>query len=313
MSEQIPHAAPMHVLVAVDGSPGSEIAVDLVAALAWPEGTTIRFVSAIIEVQDYGYDLVGVLPVDTDDQPFFDELEEALQRARSRLAEEVATESAILHGRAADAVLADAEQFQPDLMIVGSRGFGTIRSMLLGSVSAELVDRAPCPVLVARHPTIEHLLLAYDGSPASDGAVGLVVDWPILHPGAIQVLSVAQAPVLWRSGIAPGMYRVVIEDYEASLAQLRNEHRQLADQAARRLATGGVTAQALVATGDPAQEIVALTGPDKADLVVIGSRGHTGLSRLVLGSVARNVLLHADASVLVVHGQRGNQAERMER
>jgi nucleotide-binding universal stress UspA family protein len=97
------------------------------------------------------------------------------------------------------------------------------------------------------------------------------------------------------------MYRLVIEDYEASLAQLRNEHAQLAEQASRRLTAAGVAAQSLVATGDPAQEIVALTGPAKADLVVIGSRGHTGLSRLMLGSVARNVLLHADASVLVVH------------
>ena len=301
MTDSNPRARPMRVLVAVDGSPGSQVAVDLVAGLAWPTGTTIRFVSAIIEVQDYGYDLVGVLPVDTDDQPFFDELEQALQAARSRLAEDVATEAAILHGRAADAVLADVEQFQPDLMVVGSRGYGPIRSMLLGSVSAELVDRAPCPVLVARRPTVEHLLLAYDGSPASDRALELVGAWPTLHAAETQVLSVAQAPVLWRSGIAPGMYRVVIEDYEASLAQLRNEHAQLAERAARRLAAAGVTASGLVATGDPAQEIVALTGPDKADMVVIGSRGQTGLSRLVLGSVARNVLQAADASVLVVH------------
>jgi nucleotide-binding universal stress UspA family protein len=303
----------MHVLVAVDGSPGSEVAVDLAASLEWPAGTVMRFVSAVIEVQDYGYDLVGMLPVDTDDQPFFDELEQALEHAKSRMGDQVTTGCAIVHGRPADAILADAEAFEPDLIVVGSRGYGPIRSMLLGSVSAELVDRSPCPVLVARRPTIEHLVLAYDGSPASDRALELLGAWPILRSTETQVLSVAQAPVLWRSGVAPGMYRVVIEDYEASLAQLRNEHRQLADQAARRLATGGVTAQALVATGDPAQEIVALTGPDKADLVVIGSRGHTGLSRLVLGSVARNVLLHADASVLVVHALPEGEVERVER
>jgi nucleotide-binding universal stress UspA family protein len=42
----------------------------------------------------------------------------------------------------------------------------------------------------------------------------------------------------------------------------------------------------------------------QADLVVVGSRGLTGLPRLVLGSVARNVLYHAPCSVLIVHAPR---------
>ncbi len=301
MTAERPGNRPMRVLVPIDGSPGSEVAVELVAGLEWPAGTTIRFVSAIVDVQDYGYDLAGMLPVATDEQPFLDELEQALVQAKSRMPQNVTAESVLLHGRAADVVIADAERFNPDLMVVGSRGFGPIRSMLLGSVSAELVDRAPCPVLVARRPTVERLLLAYDGSAESKQALELVGRWPSLSGHDTRVLSVAQAPVLWRSGIAPGMYRVVIEDYEASLRQLRSEHRELADEAAAALASSGVTAEALVATGDPAQEIIALTGRNEADLVVIGSRGRTGLSRLVLGSVARNVLTHADASVLVVH------------
>ena len=41
--------------------------------------------------------------------------------------------------------------------------------------------------------------------------------------------------------------------------------------------------------------------PAGTDLVVVGTRGHTGLTRMILGSVARNVLIHAPCSVLVVH------------
>ena len=54
-------------------------------------------------------------------------------------------------------------------------------------------------------------------------------------------------------------------------------------------------------TGDAAAEIIAAAAEVGADLVVIGSRGRTGLASVVLGSVARNVLHGSTASVLVVH------------
>lgn len=53
--------------------------------------------------------------------------------------------------------------------------------------------------------------------------------------------------------------------------------------------------------GDAAAEIIAAAETDNSDLIVIGSRGQTGLTRLVLGSVARAVLFHSPCSVLVAH------------
>ena len=66
---------------------------------------------------------------------------------------------------------------------------------------------------------------------------------------------------------------------------------------------GGLThrvLRALERSGDPAHEIVAYAKEQQSGLLVLGTRGHTGLRRLMLGSVARNVLLHAPCSVLVV-------------
>jgi nucleotide-binding universal stress UspA family protein len=57
--------------------------------------------------------------------------------------------------------------------------------------------------------------------------------------------------------------------------------------------------------GDAAAEAIAVAEERGADLIVLGSRGRTGLTRLVLGSVARNVLSGSTASVLVVHKRPG--------
>ena len=70
--------------------------------------------------------------------------------------------------------------------------------------------------------------------------------------------------------------------------------------AATRLHAAGFTVTPLIRQGDPAHEIVAEAKAREAGLIVVGTRGQTGLQRLILGSVARNVLLHAPCSVLVV-------------
>lgn len=294
-------AGPMRVLVPVDGSPGSQMAIDLVNGRAWPEGSTIRFVSVIATIQEFGYPLLGARPPDAAlEQPFVEDLETVLDRAAKAVPPGTMGETALVDGRPVDAILDVANAFAPDLIVAGSRGHGPIATMLLGSVSAELVDRAPCPVLVARRNAIDHTLLAYDGSPEAKQALELVSAWPFLCGHQTEVVSVAQPPVLWRTGIAPGMYRRVIDDYGDDLKKLQAEYGDLAGEAERLLTEADVATTAQCRTGDPAHEILLAAQQADADLIVIGSRGRTGLKRAVLGSVARNVLINAQASVLVV-------------
>jgi nucleotide-binding universal stress UspA family protein len=90
----------------------------------------------------------------------------------------------------------------------------------------------------------------------------------------------------------------------------RRLHADLARTMAAELGTAGIAATGESPEGDPATQIIAAAGSWDADLIVLGTHGRTGLRRLVLGSVARNVIHHAHASVLVAREILGGQEDR---
>ena len=279
----------MRVLLAIDGSPSSHVAASWVRSMPWPAATRIRIV-AVVEPRTVA--LAGMSAV-TATQLERDEVVPALELALRTAAEEIAAPDRIVdatlrRGRPASSVLEEATDFRADLVVVGSRGLGPIRSMVLGSVSAEIVDQAPCPVVVAREPGVRSILLAVDGSPTAQRAVEYLAGGAYLHGRDLEVLSVGHGPA--PSSVAPS----------ASDREARRRVEDRAAAAATRLQADGLDARWSIAFGDPAHEILAAAHDLGCDLIVLGSRGLTGLDRVLLGSVARNVLLHADASVMIV-------------
>jgi nucleotide-binding universal stress UspA family protein len=206
----------------------------------------------------------------------------------------------VVRDRAASAIIDEASAFAADVVIVGSRGHGTIASLLLGSVSSEVVDHAPCPVLVARTGGVSSIVLATDESPSARAAEAVVAEWPIFVEVPIFVVSVADVVRPWTTGVAPTMYSQMVEAYGDELREAKAEHQRMATEAAARLGAAGRQVGADAREGDAAAEIITVAQQRRADLIVLGSRGRTGLTRLVLGSVARNVLSGSSASVLVV-------------
>lgn len=302
-SSDAPVASALRVALAVDGSEGADIAVELAAGLNWPPDSILRVVTAI-EPNPQPQSL-GPWWTYTRGTHIGEVLRGELGALVSRAATQLEptgcqVQHDVLIGRPADAVISDAEAFGADLVIVGSRGHGPVRSALLGSFSAELVDRAPCPVLVARRPSVRRVLAAYDGSSAASRAIELASEWGLFRSRPVTVVSVAKPPILWHAGISPGIYREVIIDYDQTLAGLEAEHAELASQAAQLLQPNVGEVRSMMRTGDPAEQILAVADADAIDLVIMGSRGHTGLSRALVGSVARHVLHHATCSVLVV-------------
>jgi nucleotide-binding universal stress UspA family protein len=144
-------------------------------------------------------------------------------------------------------------------------------------------------------------VFATDDSPSAQAAEAILASWPIFADVQIRVISVAEVVHPWTTGIAPSMYGQVLNAYAAELSESKAEHQRIADGAAARLRESGRLVESEMRDGDAAAAIVALAQQQAADLIVLGSRGRTGLTRLILGSVARNVLSGSAASVLIVH------------
>jgi nucleotide-binding universal stress UspA family protein len=293
----------MKILLALDGSRSSLVARDLVASLRWPPETSVDVVAAYQVPVDWTGGVGSAM----------DWVGEAEDAVRDDLAAKLVEMSeplvdAGLHvkrhtvpGRAADAVIGIAAASAPDLIVTGSRGHGPLRTMLLGSVASEVTSRAECPVLVARGPAVTRLLVATDGS----AAARLIPD-RLSGLGAFAGLRADVVAVAARETPAYelmiGPYAVGDERLERQRADLRALVGEAAEDMASRLSGFGIPATPHVRSGDPSDEILAAADDHAADLIVTGSRGLGGIDRLLLGSVARNVLSHSHTSVLIIHG-----------
>jgi nucleotide-binding universal stress UspA family protein len=135
-----------HILVAVDGSPGSRAAVAESVDLAHETGADLTFLGVRHRIA-----LLG--------RPYYQrKLSAQLARLRPALEQAVAeaeargveADSDLLEGDVVEEILRAAIYREADLIVVGSRGLGPVAGAVLGSVSKALVELSPTPVLVAK-------------------------------------------------------------------------------------------------------------------------------------------------------------------
>jgi len=292
------------VLVATDQSQNGNLAVDLARSTTWPPDTLLRVLTCI-EPLGAGGEL-GVPPYTYDDA-LVTSAREGLQSAASGVKRPgLLTEYVVCVGRAADEIVRQAADLKADLVIVGSRGRGPLATTLLGSVAAEVVDRSPCPVLVARRPALNKIVLAEDGSSGAAGALAYLTSSPFatsLAEVPVQVTGVVDTDMPWAltSGIDGHATGPMYEAYQEGLGAQRKALATKTRETAEVLTRLGRRATAALREGHPASELIAEASESDGDLIVVGTRGRTGLERLALGSVTRAVLTHAKCSVLVVH------------
>jgi nucleotide-binding universal stress UspA family protein len=294
----------MKVLLAIDGSEASMSAVAAVAALPMPPGSTVEVASVIPDsFAPEGAVWPNVVPVDppTDRDRIYEDVSRRLIEIGDRLrADDRTVEVCVLDGRPATRIVAEAERFEADLIVMGARGLSAVRRLLLGSVSSEVVDHAPCPVLIARHATIARVLLATDGSPSATEATSFIAESGLFGESELRIISIGNPGMPWWVGVTPVDGMTSIDLYaDGADASERHAH-DVAEEAAERLGDLDVSGTTAIRDGDVVSAILQDAKGWNADLIVVGARNMGAMHRWLVGSVSRSVLHLADASVLIV-------------
>ena len=141
-------------------------------------------------------------------------------------------------------------------------------------------------------PHLETILLATDGSPASEPASGQAIDLATQVQARLLVVSVLSASS--RPSEAPP---------DQPVADSRDSLTSKAQAIVQRAKAAGANAAFLVWEGEPGDAIVAAADAEDADLIIVGSHGRSGVSRFLIGSVSDYVVRHAHCPVMVVRGK----------
>ena len=147
------------------------------------------------------------------------------------------------------------------------------------------------------------ILVAVDGSSPSQEAVEEVVHRPWPRPSTVRVVSAVHPYVPSAIEFVPAAMTP-----ENFTQQQEEQAKQLTSQAASRIGESGLAVETVVRLGDPRTVIVDEAAEWGANLIVMGSHGRTGLSRMLLGSVAQAVVGHAPCSVEVVRHPHAKSA-----
>jgi nucleotide-binding universal stress UspA family protein len=191
--------------------------------------------------------------------------------------------------------LAEAEH--ADLIVVGPTHRHGAGRALRGGSADHLLTGCPCPMAVATPGfaagtrTVRRMLLAFDGGPEAQAALQTAGTVAEQARATVDVVAVVGTDVGYAAADAAG-FATAIQDS----ARLGRE----AVQGAVDALPDAVVGRTLVLRPPVGDAVVSAAADHDADLVVVGSRGHGALSRIVLGSVGRFVLHHATCSVLVV-------------
>lgn len=187
-----------------------------------------------------------------------------------------------------------------DLLVVGARGLGGFRGLLLGSVSQHCLHRAPCALAVVRSSAsgtggstgpgtgARRVVVGIDGSSGGEDALRWAAEEARRRAVPLVVVHAWQ-PVLANAPLA-----IPVIDGEL----LEQAGAELLDRALADLDVAGVPVERVLLCGTGAGVLLEVAAPD--DLLVVGARGRSALAGLLLGSVSDQVVRHSHGPVVVV-------------
>jgi len=191
-----------------------------------------------------------------------------------------------------------------DLIVMSTHGRGALGRVWLGSVTAALVPQAPVPILLVRpqqplaepndEPVFRHILIPLDGSPLAEQAIEPAIALGALTQARYTLLQ-ALDPLVAEHTHPP--YAVGLD--QRSLADIKEKARAYLERVAARLRAQSLHVQTSLVVALPSLAIREYVCGQDVDLIAMATHGHSGVSRLLLGSVTDAVVHTADVPVLL--------------
>jgi nucleotide-binding universal stress UspA family protein len=307
----------MKLLVAYDGSPGSESALDDIVRAGLPAtGEALVITIAEVWLPPPSGDAVDEAIPDFVEHIARKHREKGerwlvqagtmVKHAQTRLKKMLPKwkiDARSTYGSPTTEIIAAADGFGPDLMVVGSHGQSPLSRLILGSVSNKLLTEAECSVRIARG-RIEvdrspiRLVVGFDGSSGAFRAVKAIAtrNWP----ERTEVLLAAATDSIVPTSI--GRFIPPVADWAED--ELKAEYdwvAALAEEAAKTLNDVGINVTTRIAEGNPNHILIREAEKWNADCIFVGANKFgSRVERFLLGSTSSSVASHAHCSVEVV-------------
>lgn len=275
-------------VVGLDGSPAADHALAWARAFAAETDAEVRAVMT----WEVPLSMLSTVPLG----PMTSPVEVAKDAARDTLAAAVERAkggpgpitTVLRHGPAVSTLLAEVAEHDADLVVVGTRGLGPVRRVLLGSVSARVARDAPCPVAVvplgAPVGSSGPIVVGVDGSAGSVAALRWAADATDGPIHAVHVMEYPFGPDYAVDGLVFRGHEAFGHDVvERTVAEALGERPDVTTT---------------VTSGDARDVLNQVATTLRASAIVVGARGGAGLAGL--GSIATSVASHADVVVVVV-------------
>jgi nucleotide-binding universal stress UspA family protein len=254
--------------------------------------------------------VLHVMPISSQTKRYYrEEMEGALQRLQAQ-ENQLAVEHRLEEGDAAPGILRVAQAQQCGLIVMGTQGQTGLARLLMGSVAEQIVRNASCPVVTVKAPPLQSrpatagvseegfqgpvnvpvrtILHPTDFSERCEAAFRVACSLAKDHAARVIVVHVAEPPVA-PMGMAPSP--PLPEGHRGGLEEQLCRFQGSAPE---------VQVECRVEEGDAATGIVRAARATESDLIVMGTHGRTGLGRLLMGSVAEQVLRTAPCPVATV-------------
>jgi nucleotide-binding universal stress UspA family protein len=286
----------MKITIAVDGSTYSKHAIQTLAHLAPPEELVLVHA---INIPDFNYAMISPdlrAEVHADMEAKLRKKGEGiLTQAKEELPSDF-SQVQVIHqiGHPVDVILETASSSKSHLIILGARGLGQVKELVLGSTSHRILMHAPCSAMVIKKPVprLKKILMPIEGEDDISMALQFLALQPFRKAVEIDVIAVWPQPQLaWP--VTLGQSKLL---EMRAIEEAQDRMKSVTDKLTRM----NYSAETKVGMGDPAFAILEQAKASQADLILMGTHGRGGLARFLIGSVSHSVLHQADCPVLIV-------------